>query len=229
MTANQKSILVKLLLANLVFYAGLVLVVFGPPLPQFSDLMALLPTRVPTVTPMPRKSNATVTSVPLPTLTIAPKPTTRIVRAPAATFTQQISAPVVVATGENSQNPLAPGDAWRTLGANSPAWFKVGDGGVHMDVALEAKPLSGMSLEVYAPNQLGQPVGRGTYQNQTGSLVWAGGFWQAEGSWLARVVNGNPTAVQYKLTSAVKEISNKSCYSYWEYIGDKYVYWTKCE
>jgi hypothetical protein len=227
MTPNQKSILVKLVLGNLVLYAVLAFFVFGPPLPSFPDLIALLPTRAPTATPTPRKPTATVTSVPSPTPTLAPKPTTRIVRAPVATPVPQI--PVAAATGANPQNPILPADEWRMLGANSQVWYKIGDGGVHMDVALQSKPLDGVTFEVYAPNQLGQPVGQGTYQNRTGSLVWAGGFWQAAGSWLARIVNSNPMSVQYKMTSAVKDISNKSCNSYWEYIGDKYVYWTKCE
>lgn len=226
MTAKQKSTLVKLLLGNLVLYAALVFFAFGPPLPQISDLIALLPTRAPTATPAPFKP--TVTSVPSPT-PATPKPTTRIVRAPAATVAPSQQLAVVVANGANPQNPLLPGDEWRVLGAHSQVWYKIGDGGVHMDVALQAKPLDGVSFEVYAPNQLGQPIGQGTYQNQTASLVWAGGFWQANGSWLARVVNSNPTSAQYKMTSAVKDISKKSCYSYWEYIGTHYVLWTKCE
>jgi len=229
MTPNQKSILVKLVLGNLILYAVLAFFVFGPPLPQFSDLIALLPTRALIATPTPRKPTATVTSAPSSTPTLTPKPTTRIVRAFAATTTPSQQLAVAAATGTNPQNPMMPGDSWRALGANSQVWYKIGDGGVHMDVALQSKPLDGVTLDIFAPNQLGQPIGQGTYQSQTGSLVWSGGYWQADGSWLARIVNSSPTTAQYKITSVVKDISAKSCNSYWEYIGDKYVYWTKCD
>lgn len=226
MTAHQKNLLVKLVLGNLIVYAGLALFVLAPPLPSFADLSALLPAPA-----TPRQPSPIPTRVPSPLPTTAPTrtPTTRSVRAVAASATpaQPLAAPA--ATGADPQSPLLPGDAWRTLGANSQVWYKIGDGGVHMDVALQAKPLDGIAFQVYAPNQLGQPVGQGTYQNQTGSLVWSGGFWQATGSWLAKLTNSNSTSAQYRITSAVKDLGNKSCYSYWEYIGDKYVYWTKCD
>jgi hypothetical protein len=60
-------------------------------------------------------------------------------------------------------------------------------------------------------------------------LVWAGGHWQSDGDWVARVTNTNPTAVQYKLTTTAKDMSNKSCYSYWEYINGSPYYWTECQ
>lgn len=124
---------------------------------------------------------------------------------------------------------MIPADTWRTLGAGARVWYIVGSGGVHMDVFLQAKPLDGVTMEVYAPDQLDQPIGHGTYQAASGALVWAGGHWSSEGDWLARVVNGSSISVQYKLTSSAKNISNKSCYSYWEYIGDQRVYWTECQ
>ena len=124
---------------------------------------------------------------------------------------------------------MTPSDAWRTLGAGARIWYKVGKGGEHIDVFLEGKPLDGLSLEVYAPDQLDKPIGNGTYQAATKRLVWSGGHWQSEGAWLGRVTNGNSVPVQYKLSSSVQDISNKSCYSYWEYIGTSQVYWTKCE
>ena len=124
---------------------------------------------------------------------------------------------------------MTPAGSWLTLGAGERVWYVIGSGGVHMDIFLEAKPLDGMTMEVYAPGQLDQPIGHGTFQAATGALVWAGGHWQSEGNWLARVINGNPVPVQYKLSSSTKDISNKTCYSYWEYIGDQPVYWTKCQ
>jgi len=120
-------------------------------------------------------------------------------------------------------------NSWQTLNPGERVWYKIGSGGFHLSVFLEAKPLDGMSLDVYAPGQLDQPIGRGTLQLASGSLVWAGGHWQSEGDWLARVTNGNPASVQYKLTSSAKDISGKSCYSYWEDIGTQHVYWTECQ
>jgi hypothetical protein len=123
---------------------------------------------------------------------------------------------------------MLPADSWRTLGGGSHAWFMVGSGGVHMDVFLEAKPIDNVSMDVYAPNQIDQPIGSGTV-DKSGRLAWAGGHWQSDGNWLALVTNKSPAPVQYKLTSAIHDISHKSCYSYWEYIGTSRVYWTKCE
>ena len=227
MTPNQKNLLVKLILGNLVLYAILAFFVFGPPLPQFSDLIALLPTRIPTVTRTPLKPTITPTALPTPTATVTLKPTARVIRSIAPTVVPQVALPV--ASGADPSNPMLPADAWRILGASAHVWYKIGDGGVHMDVALQAKPLDGLSFEVYAPHELGQSVGHGTLQSQTASLVWAGGHWQADGSWLARITNSNLTAAQYKFTSVVKDVSNKSCQSYWEYIGANRVYWTVCE
>ena len=124
---------------------------------------------------------------------------------------------------------MMPADSWRAISAGARVWYKLGSGGEHMDVFLEAKPLDGLSLEVYAPGNLDQPIGHGTLQSSTNRLVWAGGHWQSEGDWLGRVTNGNPVTVQYKLDSSGRDISNKSCYSYWENIGANPVYWTECE
>ena len=124
---------------------------------------------------------------------------------------------------------MMPADMWRTLDAGAGVWYKVGKGGDHIDVFLEGKPLDGLGLEVYAPGNLDQPIGHGTYQAATNRLVWAGGHWQSEGDWLGRVTNSNHAPVQYKLTSSGQDISNKSCYSYSEYIGTNPVIWTKCE
>jgi hypothetical protein len=124
---------------------------------------------------------------------------------------------------------MLPGDAWQTLGAGAQVWYKIGNGGVHIDVLLQAQPLDGVTMDVFAPTQLGQPIGRGTYQNALGGLVWAGGHWSSEGDWLARINNSNQMPVQYKLSSNVKDISNKTCHSYWEHIGTAPVYWTICE
>ena len=131
--------------------------------------------------------------------------------------------------GDSPMNALNPDGAARTLGAGASVWYKVGNGGEHIDVFLDATPLSGMALYVYAPGNLSDPIGQGTPQKSTGRLVWAGGHWQSEGDWFARVTNSNPMAVQYTLTSSAHEINKKSCYSYWEHIGTQPVYWTECQ
>ncbi len=232
MTPNQKSILFKLILGNLIVYVVLAFFAFGPPLPQLEDLASLMslvshPTAValqPTKA-LPR-AIAAPTSTPAPSPTLVLRPVMRSVRPPAPPVASPV--PITVRAGDSPAHALVPADAWLTLGAGARVWYVIGSGGVHMDVSLEAKPLDGITMEVYAPGQLDQPIGHGTYQTATGRLVWAGGHWQSEGNWLARVINGNPAPVQYKLTSSAKDISNKSCYSYWENIGDQRVYWTEC-
>ncbi len=226
MTPKQKNLLLKLFLGNLIVYAILAIFVFKPPLPQLADLIALLPSRVPSQAPTP-KPLPTPTRLPSTIPTVLPKPTIRVVRASVPTLLPQPNPSG--ATGANPASPLVPINGWQTLSAGSSVWYVIGDGGVHMDVAMQAKPLDGVTFEVYAPAQLDQPIGHGTYQTQTDSLVWAGGQWQANGNWLARILNRNPMAVQYKFTSSAKDIHNKSCRSYWETLGGSPVYWTVCE
>jgi hypothetical protein len=228
MTPNQKDILAELVLGNLIVYVVLAFFAFGPPLPQLDDLMGQLPALAlqPTKT-LPRPTappTAIPVSSPVPTLVI--RPVLRNVRPPASSVASPV--PLTTRAGVSPSNPMTPMDSWLTLGAGERVWYVIGSGGVHMDVSLEAKPLDGMTMEVYAPGQLDQPIGHGTFQAATGALVWAGGHWQSEGNWLAHVINGNPVSVQYKLTSSAKDISNKTCYSYWENIGDARVLWTEC-
>jgi hypothetical protein len=142
-------------------------------------------------------------------------------------------APALVVTapgGDNPANALIPNGGSRTLASGASVWYKVGNGGEHIEVSLDANPLSGMALYVYAPGNSSDPIGQGSLQKSTGRLFWAGGHWQSEGAWLARVANNNPMAVQYTLTSSGQAIGNKSCYSYWENLptGQR-VYWTECQ
>jgi hypothetical protein len=69
---------------------------------------------------------------------------------------------------------MIPDGAARTLSASASAWYKIGNGGEHIDVFLDANPLKGMALDLYAPGNLSDPIGRGTPQQATGRLVWAG-------------------------------------------------------
>jgi len=82
------------------------------------------------------------------------------------------AAPVV--TTRSGDSPMIPDGAARTLSAGAGAWYKIGNGGEHIDVFLDANPLSGMALDLYAPGNLSDPIGRGTLQQATGRLVWAG-------------------------------------------------------
>jgi len=171
-------------------------------------------------------------------------PAPRVIAAPPANFAPRVvpmiqptpippanaAPPVVSRDGTSPTSALSADGATRTLAAGASVWYKIGSGGQHLDVFLDANPLSGMSLEVFAPGNLSTPIGRGTLQNSTGRLVWAGGHWRSQGDWFARVTNHNPMAVQYTLTSSARDISNKSCYSYWEYFPNgAYVYWTECQ
>ncbi len=137
-------------------------------------------------------------------------------------------APVVVG-GTSPSSPLNPTGNWDILGAGGTVWYRIGSGGVQMSVFLDAEPLGNVTLAVYAPGQLHRPIGYGTpYHKDTARLAWAGGHWRAQGDWLAKITNSNPIPIRYRISSSVNDISNKTCYSYWEYIGPNYVYWTEC-
>ncbi|MBM3127799.1 MAG: hypothetical protein FJ009_04090 [Chloroflexi bacterium] len=164
-----------------------------------------------------------VSPAPVPPANFAPRVAPAVSPAP-------VAPPVSSRDGASPTSALSADGAQRTLGAGASAWYKIGSGGQHIDVFLDAKPLSGMALAVFAPGNLSDPIGQGTLQNSSGRLVWAGGHWKSEGDWLARVTNQNPMAVQYTLTSSGRDISKKSCYSYWEsYPNGARVYWTECQ
>lgn len=135
---------------------------------------------------------------------------------------------LVVGSGASPANPRVATGSWEILGASAAVWYRIGSGGVHMDVFLDAIPLSNVSMEIFAPNQFHRPVGYGTSSKDGARLVWAGGHWKSQGDWVAKITNGNPVPISYRLSSSAIDISNKSCYSYWEWIGPNYVYWTEC-
>lgn len=146
------------------------------------------------------------------------------VRTPTAT-----PKPAAPAGGTDPSNALQPGDAWRPLAANSSVWYKIGTGGNHLVANLQAQPIDGMQMEVYAPNIWDKPIGMGSRSNGVEGLVWAGGRWESYGDWFARVVNGNASAVTYRLMVNSNEIPPCEIIGYWEYIGTNYVYWKKCK
>lgn len=171
-----------------------------------------------TFTPTPTRIRTAVFKVAL----VPPRPS------PTQAVTPQ-PAPIPVSGGGDPHSPLTPGDTWQTLASHGQAWFLLGHGGVHIDAAVQAQPMDGVALDVFAPGNLDQPIGQGTLQASSGNLVWSGGHWQTDGDWLGRVTNNNSGSIQYKVTSSTKDISSKSCRSYWENIGTSRVYWTVCD
>ncbi len=132
--------------------------------------------------------------------------------------------------GSNRFDALQPSDTWRTLDAGGSVWYRIGSGGSHIDVWLDAAPQNGVAMAIYAPNGSDKPVGHGSPDKANPTrLLWSGGNWQSEGDWYALITNGNPVSVQYKIGRTQMDISNKTCWSYWEYIGPDRVYWTKCQ
>lgn len=183
------------------------------------------PSRAPAPRLMPVPPN-------LPAPVAAPAPLVAPSVAPAPLVAPSV-APVPQVAARDGASPerafIADG-ATRALAAGASAWYLIGRGGQHMDVFLDANPLSGVSLAVFAPGNLSNPIGQGTLQASSGRLVWAGGHWRSQGDWFARVTNHNPMTVQYSVTTSARDISNKACYSYWEYYPNgAYVYWTECQ
>ena len=186
---------------------------------------------VPAATPLPPIVVPSDVSVPLPPV-IAPSYNPAPVIPVSGNPVPVIAAPPVVdaSGGSTRDSALVPGDTWRALGAGASVWYRIGASGDHMDVWLDATPHSGVGMAIYAPNGSDQPIGRGTpYNADPTRLVWSGGHWTGGGYWYALITNSNPMAIQYRITSSQQNISNKSCWSYWEYIGSSPVYWTKCE
>lgn len=172
---------------------------------------------------LPQKPAPTPVASSIPVIVLPQNP------APVQAYVPPASNPVPMGIGTSPANALIANGSWTTLGAGSSVWYRIGNGGVHMDVFLDADPMSNVALEVFAPNQFHKPIGIGTLSKGGVQLVWAGGHWRSEGDWVAKITNNNPLSINYRLTSWVKNISNKTCYSYWEYIGSNYTYWTECQ
>jgi hypothetical protein len=137
------------------------------------------------------------------------------------------AAPLSPQGGDSPSNPIPVSDAWRQLGPGASIWYKIGKGGDHIDLFLDASDLSAMLMQVFAPGNLDQPIGQGSLER--GRLVWAGGKWNSSSDWLARVTNAGQATVWYHMVSYTREIGVCDSISYWEYIGKQRVYWTRCK
>ena len=194
--------------------------------PPIQSYPAYVTTPVPPVVALPVAG-----SIPLPPVVVAgsvPSPANPSASYPAAS---SVAPPMPDAPGGSTQETAyIAGDTWRTLGGGGVVWYRVGASGEHMDVWLDASPHIGVSMSIFAPNGGVEPIGRGTPFNADPTrLLWSGGHWSGSGYWYARITNSSPVSVQYRVTSSQQDISNKTCWSYWEYIGTMPVYWTKCE
>lgn len=205
----------------------------------------ITPTEIPTATPTPTE---TPTSTPTPPATLpagaslrfTPVPPTKPVILggtplyPPPTRTPRPATATPVPTkaptgGTDPSNALQPSDAWRTIGPNTSVWYKIGTGGYHIVATLQANPLEGMRMEVFAPNIWDKPIGAGSRTSGVDGLVWAGGRWEDYGDWFARVTNSNSGPVTYRLMTNAQEIPDCEIIGYWEYIGPNLVYWKKCK
>lgn len=229
MTEKQKDLLYRLLEWNILVYVVIGFLLFGLPLVQErldarATAIALQQTAIALTPPA---TSIIPTFVPTPPPTAQPIAPTRVSRPP------NVPAPAPVALaiqdGESPSNPAAPKDAWQTLNAGANIWYKLGNGGDHIDAFLEAKPIDGITMQIFAPGNLQDPIGQGTYQKSSGQLVWSGGKWDSSGNWIAKIINSNSGAVQYKVTANASPIPPCDSISYWEKIHGQNVYWTRCK
>ncbi len=104
--------------------------------------------------------------------------------------------------GDNPADAMIPDGNWRFAGPHSSVWYKIDDGGLHLEIWLDTNGQNGLSLAIYAPDQKdldGKPVGRGSFNKfQPHDLFWSGRT-SAHGIWYAVVANANPYAFPYSL------------------------------
>lgn len=223
MSSKQKFILALLVFANLVLY-GLSFIAMQTlnsqqatsPQPTEVELVLVevlatsTPTPTPTATSTPTESPTPTATLVLPTPSETPTPSATPTRRPAPTRTRPPATPVPARSptpsASNSSGPLVPSDAWQTLGPNASVWYKIGQGGYHIEAILQAEPLEGTRMEVFAPNVWDHPIGVGSPQRGMDGLVWSGGRWEEYGDWMARITNGTSAAVQYRLLVKTNEI-----------------------
>lgn len=238
MTSSQKSILLALVLLNLLVFGGTYVALHASPdQPPFSAQRAAIERMLSgaSPTPAPRPLGASNPTRTLPPVVVLAPTVAKPTQPPVSRRVSPVPTPLpppqppVVPGGSSPSNPLLPGDAWQTLSARTSVWYKIGQGGDHIDALLQARPLTGMTMEVFTPDNRERAIGQGTFQRGLDGLGWSGGHWDSQGDWLARVTNGNPAPVQYRLVSATIGIGACESISYWEYIGPNLVYWTRCK
>ncbi len=242
MSWNQKSVIAILVFSNLLVYvygylAWQILATPQPAVTQPSEMIALdiapSPTSTPTatLTPIPTSTaTPTLTPTPAPTeITVTSTSTPRPLAARARPRATATLTPPAVQNATNTFGPLQPGDAWKTLPPKTSVWYKLGNGGDHIDALLQAQPLEAVKMEVFAPDAPDHPIGQGSPQRGVDGLSWSGGHWNSTGDWLARITNTSPAAVQYRVVSATYVIGHCDSESYWEYVGPNLTYWTRCK
>jgi hypothetical protein len=107
----------------------------------------------------------------------------------------------------------APGE-WTWIEPHSSTWYKIHGGTLQILVWLFAHGQSGMSFDVYAPDQkdlYGKPVGRGSFNpSQRPADLFYTGRTKAGGIWYVRVNNHNPFPVSYSLrfTASLPSLGN---------------------
>jgi hypothetical protein len=107
----------------------------------------------------------------------------------------------------------SPGN-WTWIEPHSSTWYKLYGGTLQLLVWLFANGQSGITFDVYAPDQkdlYGNPVGRGSFNpSQRPADLFYSGRTQAGGIWYVRVNNHNPFPVSYSLryTTSIPAIRN---------------------
>lgn len=187
-------------------------------------------TTTPTVSPTVMDDNMTPVTPTLtmtPTLTVTPtdtlKPTATPVPTPrgdspgtarTAMYVRPPNCIEMMCPGSlNAPTWDAPGN-WTWIEPNSSTWYKLYGGTLQVLVWLFANGQSGITFDVYAPDQkdlYGKPVGRGSFNpSQRPADLFYSGRTQAGGIWYVRVNNHNPFPVSYSLryTTSIPAIKN---------------------
>lgn len=141
-------------------------------------------------------------------------------------------------SGATPNDAIPADDAWRVIGPGAKAWHRINIANVNhiLDIWLDTKDhVGGMEFAVFSNYQAdgglsvnSHPVGRGTYNRFfDNDLRWMGRAPRG-GAWYVLVGNNNSVPVTYKLGTNITQMPDKTCTSYWEWIGKDYVYWTAC-
>lgn len=161
-----------------------------------------------------------------PTLTPTPRPTLRPRPTPRGDSPETARDPFYVRP-QNCINAMCPEQLgapsltsstdWTWIDPNTSIWYKMDDGhGFQLQIWLFANGQSGLSFDVYAPDQqdlYGKPIGRGSFnksQANIGADLFYSGRTQAHGVWHLKVNNSNsiPVAFSLKFTRTLPTMSN---------------------
>lgn len=117
------------------------------------------------------------------------------------------SVPSLLAAGSGPNDATSPSAQWVSIPGKTSQWYVFRDEGDRTPISVRMQAGKGVSFAIYTPNNLRQPVGRGTPNRALkNDLFWTGSF-NISGNYYVVVRNNNATESGYRLSISGPKVS----------------------